>query len=311
MRSEPGCYLLDVGHGNATLIEGTKGAVLVDAGKCKIALLTFLEAHGVKSLDAVFLSHADADHIAGLLAILSKANTDPEFKIGRIYANTDCRDASAWGDLSELLDDMEARNILTFTPDLGFESPAGLLDLGGCTVELIAPSKYMRLRGIGGKHKDGGRQTANTLSAVIHVRHESGGWLLLPGDLDYIGLNDAVSRTVWRTAPVMIFPHHGGRAGTLAQTKQLTLAIMEHTQSRWVLFSSRSHTELFPSELVIDTLMDIASPPVMVSIGASPVLERRMATLNPCVHRNGEGTLLVSPPDSRGDVKITPYQPGT
>ncbi|MEA0761500.1 MBL fold metallo-hydrolase [Xanthomonas campestris pv. campestris] len=309
MRPVAGCYILDVGHGNATIIEGKKGTVLVDAGQSKIALISFLEAHGVKSLEAVFISHADADHIAGLLAVLSKANTDESFKIGHIYANPDSRDTAAWDDLTEMLDDMESRKLLTYTPNLGVDAPNGSIDLGECSVELIAPSKYMRLRGVGGRHRDWGIQTANSLSAVIYVRYGTSGWIMLPGDLDHIGLQDAVSRTVWHPAPVVIFPHHGGRAGTLLQTQELTAAIMNHTKSNWVLFSGRSQTELFPSRHVVDTLLRFEPTPVMVSIGMSPVLAERIENLKPCSHRNGEGTLFVSPPDVGGSVNVTRYEP--
>lgn len=309
MKSQPNCYLLDVGHGNATLIEGKSGAALVDAGKSKIALLNFLESMGIQTLDAIFISHADADHIGGLLAILSKANTDADFKIGHIYANPDSRDSKAWADLTALLEDMEERDLLRLTPDLGVGSPEKPLDLGGCSVELIAPSKYMRIRAIGGKYRDKRTQDANSLSAVIHVKHEDSGWLLLPGDLDHLGLVDAVSRTAWKTAPVVVFPHHGGSAGTPAQTKELTSAIIQHTQSTWVLFSSRSHSQLFPSELVIDTLMGLASQPIIISIGDSPALKSKLLSLKESRHLNGQGTLSVSPPDSSGIVRITPHFP--
>lgn len=307
MRAQANCYLLDVGHGNATLIEGRTGAALVDAGKCKIALLNFLESRGIQALDAIFISHADADHIGGLQAVLSKANTDTEFRIGHIYVNPDSRDTKAWGDLAALLEDMEDRKLLQLTPNLGVGSPERPLDLGGCSVELIAPSKYMRLRAVGGKYKDRKTQDANTLSAVIHVKHESSGWLLLPGDLDHLGLDDAVNRTAWKTAPVVVFPHHGGSGGTAAQTKELASAIIQHTQSTWVLFSSRSHSELFPSELVIDTIMGLAPQPIIVSIGDSPVLKRKILPLTTCQHLNDQGTLLVSPPDPSGVVRISSY----
>lgn len=314
MKSQPNCYLLDVGHGNATLIEGRNGAALVDAGKSKIALINFLESMKIQTLDAIFISHADADHIGGLLAVLSKANTDADFKIGHIYANPDSRDSKAWEDLTALLEDMEERNLLRLTPDLGAGSPEKPLDLGGCSVELIAPSKYMRIKAVGGKYRSTKIQDANSLSAVIHVKHGDSGWLLLPGDLDHLGLTDAVCRTAWKTAPVVVFPHHGGSAGTPAQTKELTSAIVQHTQSTWVLFSGRSHSELFPSELVIDTLMGLAPQPVIISIGDSPALKSRILPLKECKHLNGQGTLEVSPPDSTGSVRITPYPhdlPGT
>lgn len=306
--SQVGCYVLDVGQGSATLIEGTSGAVLVDAGPGKLTVLEFLERHGVSALAAVFISHADQDHLGGLLSLLAKADTD-DFHIGHIYVNPDARDGKLWADIGYQLDQMERRKLVTYTPSLGPDSPSEPLDLGGCLIEILAPSKYMRLRAVDGRHHTGGRQNANAMSAVIRVTVAGEGWVLLPGDLNHLGFADALERGAWRDAAVTVYPHHGGRAGTPAQTKALAKQLVQETRSRAVLFSGRSNTMRFPSKLVIETLLSIGSDLALYCIGLSPVLAECMASMDPCPHHNGTGTLYISPPDMQGRVAIAVYAP--
>lgn len=302
-----GCYILDVGQGNATLIEGRSGAVLVDAGPGKLTVLQFLEDHGISRLEAVFISHADKDHLGGLMSLLAKASTDTTFQIGRVYVNPDSRDSQVWEDVSYALDDMERRKVTTYSPQLGPDTFQEPLDLDGCVVSVLAPSKYMRLRAVGGKYADGRKQDANSLSAVIHVSCGNEGWVLLPGDLDYLGFSDAVKRQIWQQARVMVFPHHGGRAGSDSQTRSLAHEIVTASASRAIVFSGRSQTAKFPSAIVVDALLALTGTPTLFCIGLSPVLSERIAQLMPCSHRNGTGTLHVLPPDAGGEVEIISY----
>lgn len=306
MSRPSGCYVLDVGQGNATLIEGSSGSVLVDAGPGKVTVLQFLESHGVKRLEAVFISHADKDHLGGLMSILAKASTDPSFKIGHIYVNPDQRDTDVWNDVTTALDDMERRKLINFSPQVGPDAPKPM-DLGDCAVAVLGPSRYMRLRAVDGKHRAGRKQTANSMSAVIHVSFGGAGWLLLPGDVDQLGLSDALERDAWRPAPVLVFPHHGGKAGTEAQTRQLAADIVAASAPHSVVFSGRGLTAKFPSAIVVDTLLSLPEVPTLLCVGQSPVLAERMARTLGSPHRNATGTLHVLPPDDQGTVTVVAY----
>jgi competence protein ComEC len=62
---------LDVGQGDATLFRAPEGAtVLVDGGPPEAGVVEKLRDHGVESLDAVVLTHAQRDHEGGLEAVL-------------------------------------------------------------------------------------------------------------------------------------------------------------------------------------------------------------------------------------------------
>ncbi len=62
---------IDVGQGDAVLIRSPSGQnVLYDGGRPTEAVLAYLQSVGVTSLELVIASHADADHIGGLEAVV-------------------------------------------------------------------------------------------------------------------------------------------------------------------------------------------------------------------------------------------------
>ena len=62
---------IDVGQGDAVLIRSPSGQnVLYDGGRPTEEVLGYLQSAGVTSLDLVIASHADADHIGGLEAVV-------------------------------------------------------------------------------------------------------------------------------------------------------------------------------------------------------------------------------------------------
>ncbi len=72
---------LDVGQGSAVLVETARHALLFDAGPGPESthageriVAPFLRAHGIRTLDALVLSHADADHAGGASAVYAAAD---------------------------------------------------------------------------------------------------------------------------------------------------------------------------------------------------------------------------------------------
>ena len=63
---------LDVGQGDATLIQHGGAAVLVDTGPPDGPILARLRAAGVRALDVLAVTHAQADHEGGASAVLSR-----------------------------------------------------------------------------------------------------------------------------------------------------------------------------------------------------------------------------------------------
>lgn len=81
--------MLDVGQGDSMLIRDGDAAVLVDTGEEGTVLLKALARHGVSRLDAVILSHKDADHTGALSALAGVV------EVGHVYIHVDLLDSEA------------------------------------------------------------------------------------------------------------------------------------------------------------------------------------------------------------------------
>src|SRR5271170_7946139 len=63
----PSLTVLDVGHGSCAILAEVTRIIVFDAGP-KTGLLEFLLQHQIDTIDLVMISHADRDHIEGLIA---------------------------------------------------------------------------------------------------------------------------------------------------------------------------------------------------------------------------------------------------
>ena len=159
-------YFLDVGQGDATLIElpdgrhllvdgGPGGGRRFDVGERVIA--PFLWNHPVRRLDVVALSHSDADHAGGLAAILR------HFAVGEFWENGSWRPAA-----EETLRALESSGAPRRVLQAGSR-----LWLGEAVVTVLNPD-------------DGLRTDANDESLVLRLDWR-GVSLLLTGDLGWEG----------------------------------------------------------------------------------------------------------------------------
>jgi beta-lactamase superfamily II metal-dependent hydrolase len=200
--------VLDVGHGNAAVLVDDSGVVVIDTGS-KTALLEYLREQGIRRLDVVLISHADSDHIGGLIGLLATRH----FQIGRVRINTDsAKGSKLWDDLAYELDRMHRGSELDFQPNLTSDV-TGQFDQGAVRIEILGPSKYLATKGPGSVDVEGRRITTNSASAVVRLVLNGEPFVLLCGDVDDVGLADLERTGVSLQAKVLVFPHHGGRAG--------------------------------------------------------------------------------------------------
>jgi beta-lactamase superfamily II metal-dependent hydrolase len=90
-------YFIDVGQGDATLVVTEGGQkLLVDGGRSKSRIRDRLNALGITELDAVLATHADADHIVGLVAVLE------DYAVERVYWNGRDSDTQTFEDFKAL-----------------------------------------------------------------------------------------------------------------------------------------------------------------------------------------------------------------
>jgi beta-lactamase superfamily II metal-dependent hydrolase len=223
--------IIDVGHGNSTVIKDEDETFIIDCGSRGTALIEFLEAEKINNIDSLFLSHADQDHIGGLVKLLS---TD-EVSVKHIYVNTDSSKGSAlWDDLVYELSQQSEKQKLNF--NVGLSRANGPFSCGGIQLSVVGPTPYLAAKGPGGVDRRGKTITSNSISASFHVSWQDETLAYLAGDLDEIGLNDLKDHKVSIKASLMVFPHHGGLSED-ADSVAFTRELCRLTEAKTVVFS--------------------------------------------------------------------------
>ena len=205
----PSLTILDVGHGSCAVLAEAGRTVVFDAGP-KSGLLEFLLQHGIDIIDLVLISHADMDHIGGLIGILATN----AIAIKMVRLNTDSlKGSDIWDDLLYELDLRQKQGKTDFSPALT-ESDNGRFNSADVTLEIVGPSAYLAAKGPSGRDYYNRRITTNSVSAVTRILYKGTPIALLTGDMDLIGLDEIFRGGRPINAPILVFPHHGGNAGT-------------------------------------------------------------------------------------------------
>jgi len=91
-------HFLDVGQGDAILIEAGDTAILVDGGDGSVeaqdSLEDFLEAWHIQDIDLMVATHPHADHIGGLIGVLAL------YDVHEIWTNGDTSGSQTYGDFA-------------------------------------------------------------------------------------------------------------------------------------------------------------------------------------------------------------------
>ena len=228
-RLEETLAVLDVGHGASAVLFSGNDVAVFDTGTGS-SLLEFLDQQGVTRIRTVVLSHADRDHIGGLVGLLA-ANT---VAIGRVVVNTDSSQGSAaWDDLLYELDARRRAGTIVFDTAIR----AGDSEtFGNVTAAAVAPSAYLSAKGPGSKNRSGRKITSNSISAVIRIAAGANPIAVLTGDLDAVGLEELARTGGDLDAPILVFPHHGGGTGT-SDVGGYVNRLVERVRPRIVIFS--------------------------------------------------------------------------
>ena len=227
------CFL-DVGHGNSTLIiAGEDSVVVVDTGK-QSSLSEFFLEQGITHVQSIYLSHADADHIGGLVGILATQKVS----INYVYVNSDAsKKSKVWDDLVYELD-CAHNNIgrLEFKTELVSGHREKLP--GDVLVEVLGPSRYLVTKGAGNTNRSGNRIRTNSISAVIAISVGSCRVALLPGDIDGVGLDDLFQNLQQGLhSKILVYPHHGGFAGTGTALNEQAKKLLSKVEPDIIIFS--------------------------------------------------------------------------
>lgn len=202
---------LAVGKGGCTVIETADGrCLLYDAGTTNGAaavrrvIAPYLWHRGIRRIDEILLSHADADHFNGLPAILDR------FAVGQVTMTPSFAEKPTAEVASALLA-LEQHAIPCRLAVAGDRFRAGDVEL-----EVLHPPPV------------GPSGTENERSLVIALRHREV-TILLTGDLEKSGTQYLLERSAI-PADVLMAPHHGSRAA-------LPPALLRWTRPRLVVVS--------------------------------------------------------------------------
>lgn len=188
---------LDVGQGDAVFLRTEAGTTcLIDGGSTTVSdvgtyrLLPFLKSRGVSSLDYLFLSHMDADHINGAEELLKD-----QFR--GIPIRHLCLSALPGDETRERLE-KEAR---LFGTELCYISRGTVFREKGAKIRCLSPVKDQK------------KEDENENSEVLMVEI-SGLRILFTGDLGEEGEQELLEAGTDLRAAVLKVGHHGSRFST-------------------------------------------------------------------------------------------------
>jgi competence protein ComEC len=218
------CTFIAVDHGCATLLELPSGArILYDAGRLLSpeestrSIASVLWSKGVTHLDAVVLSHADADHFNGLPGLLDR------FSVGVVYVSPVMFDDPSAA-LTALAESIRRARVPLRTICAGDHLRGG----PDCAIEVIHPPR---------KGVPGGDNPNSIVLAIEYLKRR----ILLTGDLEGIGLHDVLAEEPWH-CNVLMAPHHGSR-----QSDPQRLAAWSTPE--WLVVSGGHRIDLEPTRL--------------------------------------------------------------
>ena len=228
--------ILDVGHGNSTvIIAGSSEVVVIDVGK-KNSLREFLYQQDIERIRTVYLSHADEDHIGSLVGLLASNMVSIE----RVVVNGDSlKTTEVWDDLVYMLDSAHHAGVLEFKVGLASDDCEILKDgeiRKDVEIRTLGPSQYLVAKGVGGVDRSGRKITSNSISAVLRVSVSGMHFAVFPGDVDEVGLDDLLRKNVDMKAPILVYPHHGGRPGA-SEIRQFAEKLLRAASPEVVVFS--------------------------------------------------------------------------
>lgn len=181
-------HYLDVGQGDAILVQSAGQNMLIDAGDNDHGqnVVAYLKSVGVKQIDILIGTHPHADHIGGI------DNVIKEFPVKAVYMPRIAHTSKSFRDV---LDAVEASNLKIHTAKTGI-----VLPMNGVKAELLAPVKD--------NYED-----LNNYSAVVKVVCGKKVFLFM-GDAEKESEEDMLAVHSELKADVLKIGHHGSSSGT-------------------------------------------------------------------------------------------------
>lgn len=183
------CTVLNVGHGNATIVEFSNGKVMVvDAGAMNRGARTadlicgYLWHRGYRSINGLVISHADMDHYNAVPEIISRIPVGEVITTQRFIRS----DSDA---VQILLSLLERREI-----PVHIASDSDVAVIADATVKVVEAAELSD------------HVADNEKSLLVEITY-GGRRLMLPGDIEGEGARQVLPRV--SPVDVLVSPHHG------------------------------------------------------------------------------------------------------
>ena len=188
VKGELTIHFLDVGEGNATLIESEGKYMLIDGGvNAKSSyVVAYLKKQGIESLNYVIATHYDADHLAGVVGVLHV------FPVETIIGPQYSTDTKIYRSFMEQL---SAHDYTLISPDVGDE-----YQMGDITFTVVGPARY-------------GHTDENDDSVAVRIRHGDNSFLIA-GDAGAESEQEIAESGVHLKSDVYLVNHHGSETST-------------------------------------------------------------------------------------------------
>lgn len=250
--------ILDVGHGNCAVVQDGTRCLVLDAGP-GTALLEFMRESEINAVEEILISHADSDHLKGVLTLLDQ----DVIAVRRVRLNSDAaKDTVQWEAMLRSLDDRKRRGTIDFSVEL---TEGCRIPLADSLVEVLAPSGYLAAKGPGSRDSMGRRIKTNTVSAVVRVRMPDQS-VLFTADLDEVGLELLMETGQDLGADLLVFPHHGGNvssSSTPERNRRFAERLLSAVNPKVVVFSLSRVRYSNPRREIIEAVIDSPDRKVM------------------------------------------------
>ncbi|MEX0953335.1 MAG: ComEC/Rec2 family competence protein [Nitriliruptoraceae bacterium] len=178
---------IDVGQGDAFLVESPGARILVDAGGDATAA-RWLRSHGRRHVDVVVVTHPHLDHVGGVAEVLRRID------VGALWFRPQPTELDQVADMLVVARD---RRVAVRVPRAG-----DAVTVGDLFVEVLYPPE--------GRPHEFDRSELNETSTVLRVTHADGRRILATGDVERAAQAHLLehARDQLR-AELITVPHHG------------------------------------------------------------------------------------------------------